>query len=126
MDYKISKVATQWWIDQMIKHCLELYPDKIIRKNSNLVIVDHSLQRELSHFQEVLFEEIHYHVKLYGYLSLTCCYWPVGDLGRLVKKISISKDYFPPRANMLIYNGSIEVSLDGEDLRKLPLPAKLL
>ena len=58
--------------------------------------------------------------------SLTCCYWPSGDLGRLVKKSSISRDYFPPRANMQIYDGYVEVSLDGADLRKLPLPTKQL
>ena len=124
MDYKIASVATQWWIDQMTKHCMELYPSKVIRKDSFLVIVDESLAREFSYFEKILFKEIHFHIISNIPLSLTCYYWPSGDLGRLVRKSSISKDYFPSRANMLIYNRYVEVSLDGSDLRQLPLPTK--
>jgi len=124
MDYKIASVATQWWIDQMTKRCRELYPSKVIECNSSLIIVDDSLKNELSHFQDALFKQIHHHIVFKCYLSLTCCYWPSGDLGVIVRKTSISKDYFPERANMQIFDGSVEVSINGEDLRKLPLPTE--
>ena len=124
MDYQIAKIAAQWWIDQMTKQCMSLYPCKVIRKDSCLVIVDEHLQKELSQFEELLFNEILYHIRFETCLSLTCFYWPSGDLKILVKKSRISSDYLPPRANMLIHDGYIEVSLNGEDLRKLPLPAK--
>ena len=122
MDYKMATVATDWWIGQMKIRCKELYPSKVIENDSNLVIVDESLQTELSHFREVLFTEILFHVRFRAYLSLTCFYWPSGDLGRLVRKTSISKDYFPPRANMQIHDGCVEISLNGEDLHKLSVP----
>lgn len=122
MDYKIATVATNWWIHLMKLRCKELYPNKVIGNDSNLVIVDESLQKELSHFREVLFKEILYHIRFRTYLSLTCFYWPSGDLGRLVRKASISKDYFPPRANMQIHDGRVEISLNGDDLHKLPVP----
>ena len=122
MDYKIASVATKWWIDQMKQQCKKLYPNKVTGDNSNLVIVDESLQNELSRFEEILFKKIYHHVTFKCYLSLTCCYWrPSGDLGIIVRKTSIPKDYLPERANMQIYDGFIEVSLNGEDLHKLPL-----
>lgn len=124
MDYKIAKIAAKWWIDQMTKQCMELYPCKVIQKESDIVIVDESLKKELSKFQEILFNEILYHIRHETCLSLTCYFWPSGDLGRIVKKSRISSDYFPPRANMQIHDGYIEVSLNGADLRKLPLTAK--
>ena len=126
MDYKLAEVATQWWIDQITKHCMESYPSKVIRKNSELFIVDEALQNELSRFEKILFKEILYHLSFKTHLSLTCYYWPSGDLGKISRKSCISSNYFPHQANMQIYDGYIEVSLGGADLRKLPLPTKQL
>jgi len=115
MDYKIASVATKWWIDHMKTRCKELYPDKVIGNDGNLVIVDLFLENELSRFEAILFARILSHVQSNLYLSLTCYFWPSGELGILVRKASISKEYFPQRANMQIYDKCIRVSLDGED-----------
>ena len=122
-DCKIATAATDWWIDQMKKRCKELYPNKVIGDDSNLVVIDVSLDNELSRFREALFKQILLHVEVNMYLSLTCCFWPSGELRGLVRKTSISKEYFPPRANMQIYGNSVHVSLNGEDLHQLPLSA---
>lgn len=126
MDYKIASVATQWWIEQMKKQCQKLYPKKVTRNGSQLLIVDETLQKEFALFEDALFKQILYNIRFKCYLNLTCYYWPSGDLGILVKKTCISKDYFPERANMQIYDGFVEVSINGEDLRKLPLPTEYL
>ena len=70
MDYKIASVATKWWIDQMKQQCKKLYPNKVTGDNSNLVIVDESLQNELSRFEEILFKKIYHHVTFKCYLLL--------------------------------------------------------
>ena len=124
MDCKIATVATKWWIDQITKRCKELYPSKVIESESGLVIVDTSLQKEICNFQELLYNQIIYSLRFYKYLNLSCYYWPSGDLKVLVKKARIPQEYIPIRANMQIYDGYIEVSLNGEDLHKLSLHAE--
>ena len=127
MDYKMASVATQWWINQMKIQCKKSDPCKITGEGANLIIVDDSMRNEFSRFEEALFNHILNSIRFKSHSSLTCCYWrPSGDLGIIVRKTSISNDYLPERANMQIFNGFIEVSLNGEDLRKLPLPTEKL
>lgn len=118
------QVASNWWIGQMKLRCKELHPKKVTGDNSNLVIVDSSLEREFSRFQRVLFEEILFHVRNGLSLSLTCYYIPNRALTKLATKASINKIYLPIRAQMQIWGFIVEVSLDGEDLHKLPLSTK--
>ena len=124
MDYKIASVATKWWIEQIKKRCLELYPKKVMVDHTGIVIIDNLLENEISRFEKVLFAQILQNVQSNLYLSLTCYFWPSALLGVLVRKANISKDYFPHRAQMEIYDNSIYVSINGEDLRKLSLPSK--
>ena len=127
MDYKMASVATQWWINQMKIQCKKSYPNKIAGDTSNLIIVDDSMRIEFSRFEEALFNHILKSIRFKSHSSLTCCYWrPAGDLGTLVRKTSLSNCYLPERANMQIFDGFVEVSLNGEDLRKLPLPTEKL
>lgn len=121
MDYTIAAVATNWWLAQLKNRCKQLHPDKVIENDSEIIIVDDCLKDELSRFEEMLLEEILRHTKKGLYLSLTCCYYPNGDLKTLVRKARISRDYFPVRAHMQICKNCVEVSLDGNDLQKLPL-----
>ena len=123
MDYKIALAATQWWIDQITKRCKELYPTKVIERNSKLVIVDHSLQAEISRFRDELYKSILYSITFHTHLSLTYYYRPGGDMKKIISKANISKDYFPVSANMQIFDGSVEVSLNGNELQKLRMPA---
>jgi hypothetical protein len=111
----------------MKKQCQKSDPNKITGEGANLIIVDDSMRNEFSRFEKALFNHILYALTFKYHSSLTCCYRrPSGDLGVLVRKTSISKEYFPERANMQIFNGCVEVSLNGEDLRKLPLPTEKL
>ena len=126
MDYKIATVATNWWLQQLTYRCRELHPSKVIENKSKLIVVDDCLKGELSRFKEVLFEEILFHMRNGLYLSLTYCYFPSGKLKTLVRKAGISTEYFPVRANMQIYKNSIQVSLNGNDLQKLPLCTECL
>lgn len=126
MDCVIATVATNWWLEQLTKRCKELHPDKVIEDNSKLIVVDDCLKDELSRFEKVLLEEIFRYTKNGLYLSLTCCYFPNGDLKTLVRKARISRDYFPVRAEMQIWDYTIKVSLDGNDLQKLPLSTESL
>jgi len=124
MDYKMAKAAAKWWIEEMKKQCHHSHPQKVINDGSNFVIIDDSFAEELSRFETVLFNEISNCIKKRSYLSLTCCFHPSRDLSNLIQKAKISSDYLPHRATMQICGNSVEVSLNGADLHKLPLSAE--
>lgn len=124
MNYKVAKAAAGWWVQQMTKRCKQLYPDKITGDNSNLVVVDDSLQDELTRFEKLLAEEILYYVEKPCPACFTCYHLPNYELSKIAKKASISTTYFPVRAEMRVFGKSVEVAFNGEKLRPLTLPAE--
>ena len=46
MNCALAVVAADWWIEQMLKRCSELYPNKVTTNGSDFVIVDNSLDEE--------------------------------------------------------------------------------
>ena len=113
-DYKLAKLAANWWIEAMKKQCSDFYPHKIN---------DDSFTKELARFESVLVDEISYCILHKGYLTLTCCFLPNRELSKLTQKAMLSTEHLPQRALMQIYGNSIEVSIDGSDLRKLSVSA---
>lgn len=122
MHYRVAKVASNWWIEQMKKRCKQLYPDRISGNFPNLTIIDNSFAKELGRFEKILTEEIYNNIERNHYICFTCYYIPNTDLAKLAKRANISTTYFPTHAEMRIWKQSIEVALNGSDLRKLPLP----
>lgn len=120
-DYKLAKISANWWIQEIKKLCSHKYPQKVINTNSNFVIIDSSLANDLSRFETVLTNEILCCIQQRSYLCLTCCFIPGRELSKIARKAQISTDYLPHRATMQICGNSVEVSLDGEDLRMLPM-----
>jgi len=119
-DCKKAEAATDWWINQMKLQCAHLYPDKVSRDDSDIIITDKSLQEDFSRFYEIMKKEIQICLEGNSYLSLTCCcFIPARQLSSLANKASISKSFFPERAAMQICNKCIKVSLNGGDLRNL-------
>ena len=113
-DYKLAKAAANWWIKEMTNRCSELYPHKVH---------DDAFSIELARFEAVLFEEISLCIQNRGYLSLTCCLRPCRQLSKLTKKANLSLEYLPARATMEILGNSVEVSVDGHALHRLPISA---
>ena len=113
-DYRLAKAAANWWIKEMTKRCSDLYPHKMH---------DDAFSIELARFEEVLFEEISICIQSRSYLSLTCCLRPCRELSKLTQKAKLSLEYLPSRASMHIMGNTVEVSIDGNDLHKLPLSA---
>lgn len=122
MYYKMAKVATDWWIEEMKKRCLRLYPDKFNENSLDLEIVDNSLLEELTKFHSVLMDEILRALKIYHYICLTCYYFPDTQLINIAKKAQIPTHYFPLHAQMEIYNNEIHVFTTGKYSRELSVP----
>ena len=121
---KEAIAATNWWIEQIKKRCIQVYPNKVTRDGSNLVIIDDKLAEDLSRFENILINEFQKYIEKNHYIILTCCHFPNSDLKKLAQKAGFSTTYFTFRAEMRIFGKSIQVSLDGNDLTNLPLPAE--
>ena len=80
MNYKLVKVATNWWMEQIQKRCYKLYPHKITRNNSEFLIIDHSLAEELSIFKCTLSNVLKEKLENHSYISLTCFHIPNREL----------------------------------------------
>lgn len=125
-DCKLAKISANWWIQAIKKQCSHVYPQKVINNNSNFIIIDDSLKNDLSRFEAILTNEILHCIEHRSYLCLTCCFLPGRELSKLAQKAQISTDYLPLRATMQICGNSVQVSLNGEDLRKLPISVSYL
>lgn len=121
---KVATVATNWWINLMKAQCSKLYPEKISATESDLIILDESLQEDLSRFQQVLFEKILTFVEKRNFIDFSCYYFPNSELSKLSVIANIPKDYFPRRAYMEVLGTSVKVSLNDEDLRELHVPVE--
>ena len=126
MNCALAVVAADWWIEQMLKRCSELYPNKVTTNGSDFVIVDNSLDEELSRFKAVLIEEIGNCLDQHSYLSLTCHYLPNSKLSSFARKAKISSSYFPTSASMDVLFGKIQVGLNGKKMRELSLPEEAM
>ena len=117
---EIAKTAAAWWIEQIKKRCIILYPNRIIKDKSELVVVDVSLLEVLSRFEEALCNEIQNNLEKFHYMYLGCSYYPDRELAKLAKKTQLPLNYFPLDADMEIYGSSIRVaygSIDWHEIR---------
>ena len=121
---KEAIAATNWWIEQIKKRCSQVYPNKVTRDGSNLVIIDDKFREDLSRFENILINEFQKYIENNHYIILTCFHIPNAALRKLAQKACFSTTYFSFRAEMRIFGNSIQVSLDGNDLTDLPLLAE--
>jgi len=115
----VAKTATAWWIEQIKKRGITLYPERIIKDKSNLIVVDVSLQEALSMFEEALYIEIKNHLEKFHYMYLGCSYSPDDPLSKLAKKAQLPFNYFPMHTDMEIYGSSIRVSYGSFDWHEI-------
>lgn len=117
---EIAKAAAAWWIEQIKKRCIILYPERVINDKSDFIVVDASLQEVLSRFEESLYIEIKNQLEKFHYMYLGCSYYPDRELAKLAKKTQLPLNYFPLDADMEIYGSSIRVaygSIDWHEIR---------
>ena len=116
---EIAKTAAAWWIEQIKKRCIILYPERIIKDKSNFIVVDVSLQEQLSKFEESLYIEILNNLKKFHYMILGCSYSPEKPLSQLAKTTQLPFNCFPLHTEMEIYGSSIRVSYGNFDWHEI-------
>ena len=120
-NHKLASTGAQWFVQEMKKCCMVLYPDKVSVLDSNIVITDNSLAEAFARFEQLLIKELKNNLDLYNFISLGCCYRPNRTLATLAKKANISTAFFPMHAHLEIANNTIWVSTDMQEPYKLPI-----
>lgn len=118
-NHKLASTGAKWFVQEMKKSYMLLYPDKVSVFNSDIIITDVSLAEAFARFEQILLKELKDNLDIYNFISLGCCYRPNRTLTLLAKKANISTTYFPEHAQLEIANDTIWVSSNRQEPYKL-------